>query len=160
MQRKDLTTWEESDGLAAMCQRFGYTHEEVARKVGKSRSSITEALSIAALPTTVREKCRRADIQAKSILLQIVRQPDEEAMNALIEIVAEGSLTRNEARALRKGRSLSERGRFNRGSDKPHVFRFQSPNHDFNVELRFFKSTASNEDVIDALRTVIDSLNA
>ena len=39
MQRKDLTTWEEADGLRALCERFGYTHEEVARKVGKSRST-------------------------------------------------------------------------------------------------------------------------
>jgi len=159
MQRKDLTTWEESDGLAALCQRFGYTHEEVARKVGKSRSTVTEALSIAALPSDVREKCQRADIQAKSLLLQIVRQPDEEAMRALIEVVAEGSLTRDEVRAVRKGRTPSESGRLNRGSDKPHIFRFQSPNHDFNVELRFFKSAASNEDVIEALRIVIGNLN-
>src|SRR5919112_1300942 len=28
MQRKDLTAWEEADGLHALCQRFGYTHEE------------------------------------------------------------------------------------------------------------------------------------
>src|SRR6266566_6882799 len=36
MQRKDLTIWEEADGLRALCDRFGYTHEDVARKVGKS----------------------------------------------------------------------------------------------------------------------------
>ncbi len=159
MQRKDLTTWEESDGLAALCQRFGYTHEEAARKVGKSRSTVTESLSIAALPSAVREKCRRADIQAKSLLLQIVRQPDEEAMHALIEVVAEGSLTRDEVRAVRRGRTPSESGRFNRGSDKPNIFRFQTPDHDFSVELRFFKSAASNENVIEALRIVIGNLN-
>ena len=54
MQRKDLTVWEEADGLLALCERFGYTHEEVARKVGKSRSTVTEALSIAAIPADVR----------------------------------------------------------------------------------------------------------
>ncbi len=46
MQRKDLTPWEEADGLRALCERFGYTHEDVARKVGKSRSTVTEALSM------------------------------------------------------------------------------------------------------------------
>ncbi|MGH9960685.1 MAG: ParB/RepB/Spo0J family partition protein, partial [Pyrinomonadaceae bacterium] len=70
MQRKDLTVWEEADGLLALCERFGYTHEEVARKVGKSRSTVTEALSIAAIPSDVREICRQADISAKSMLLQ------------------------------------------------------------------------------------------
>src|ERR671914_47809 len=83
MQRKDLTPWEEADGLAALCMRFGYTREDVARKVGKSRTTVTEALSIAGIPEEIREECRRADINVKSTLLQIVRQPDEEAMHQL-----------------------------------------------------------------------------
>src|SRR5215211_9280014 len=57
LQRKDLTAWEEADGLWALCERFGYTHEDVAKKVGKSRSSVTEALSITTLPEVIREKC-------------------------------------------------------------------------------------------------------
>src|SRR5918992_3287535 len=78
LQRKDLTPWEEADGLAALCERYGYTHEEVSRKVGKSRSTVTEALSISTLPEDIRERCRRADIAAKTLLLEIVRQPDED----------------------------------------------------------------------------------
>src|ERR671927_599730 len=70
LQRKDLTPWEEADGLAALCERFGYTHAEVARKVGKSRSTVTEVMSISSLPEAVREQCRRADINSKSLLLQ------------------------------------------------------------------------------------------
>src|ERR1700704_6507094 len=91
MQRKDLTPWEEADGLRSLCERFGYTHEEVARKVGKSRSTVTEALSIAAIPADVRELCRQADVSAKSMLLQIVRQPDEDGMRRLAkEITSRG----------------------------------------------------------------------
>src|SRR5580765_2499962 len=62
MQRKDLTVWEEADGLQSLCERFGYTHEDVARKVGKSRSTVTEALSIASMPESIREICRHSDI--------------------------------------------------------------------------------------------------
>src|SRR5437667_1194174 len=82
MQRKDLTSWEEADGLKALSERFGYTHDDIAKKVGKSRTTITEALSIAGLPDEIRELCRHADITAKSMLLQIVRQPDEAAMRS------------------------------------------------------------------------------
>src|ERR1043166_3921448 len=88
MQRKDLTPWEEADGLRALCDRFGYTHEEVARKVGKSRSTVTEALALAAIPEEVREECRLADISAKSLLLQVVRQPDLDSMRELIREIA------------------------------------------------------------------------
>ena len=58
MQRKDLTVWEEADGLLALCDRFGYTHDDVARKVGKSRTTVSEALAIARIPEDVREVCK------------------------------------------------------------------------------------------------------
>src|SRR5213083_1140351 len=102
MQRKDLTPWEEADGLRALSERFGYTHEEVARKVGKSRSTVTEALSIASIPADVREICKRADVAAKSLLLQIIRQPDEEGMRRLANDIASRGLTRDDAREVRR----------------------------------------------------------
>jgi len=88
MQRKDLTVWEEADGLLALCERFGYTHDDVARKVGKSRSTVTEAMAIARIPNDVREICKQADINAKSSLLQIVRQPDDDSMMSLASKIA------------------------------------------------------------------------
>src|SRR2546423_14927299 len=102
MQRKDLTPWEEADGLAALCEKFGYTHEEVARKVGKSRTTVTEALSIATLPEQIREQCRRADISSKSLLLQIVRQPDEALMQRMADKIVSRGLTRDGAREARR----------------------------------------------------------
>src|ERR1051325_4077717 len=86
MQRKDLTVWEEADGLLALCERFGYTHDDVARKVGKSRTTVSEALAIAKIPEDVREVCRAADINAKSSLLQIVRQPDDDSMRRRLRV--------------------------------------------------------------------------
>lgn len=102
LQRKDLTIWEEAEGLLSLSQRFGYTHEEVARKVGKSRSSITEAMTIALLPPEVKEKCRNAKVYAKSTLLQIARQPNDEEMAKIVELITRQSLTRDGARAARR----------------------------------------------------------
>src|SRR6266480_652602 len=102
MQRKDLTPWEEADGLRALCERFGYTHEEVARKVGKSRSTVTEALSIATIPPDVRDTCKQHDISAKSVLLQLVRQPDDDSMRRLARQITSRGLTRDDAREVRR----------------------------------------------------------
>src|SRR5947207_11816404 len=55
MQRKDLTVWEEADGLLALCERFGYTHDDVACKVGKSRTTVTESIAFARIPQDVCE---------------------------------------------------------------------------------------------------------
>src|SRR5688500_6467452 len=45
LQRKDLTAFEEAEALHQLAQRCRYTHEDMARKLGKSRTAITESLA-------------------------------------------------------------------------------------------------------------------
>ena len=155
MQRKDLTVWEEADGLVALCERFSYTHEDVARKLGKSRSSVTEALSIAAIPSDVREMCRKADVSAKSVLLQIVRQPDDESMRRLAEQITSRGLTREDAREVRR----QEMGPRIAPEAKPFTYKYVSPKKEFNLELRFRRSQVDAAEIAQALRAVADSLD-
>jgi ParB family chromosome partitioning protein len=155
MQRKDLTVWEEADGLLALCERFGHTHEEVARKVGKSRSTVTEALSIAAIPSDVREICRQADVSAKSVLLQIVRQPDEEGMRRLANQIASRGLTRDDAREVRR----QEMGPRITPEAKPYTFKYTSPGKEFSLEVRFRRSSVDASDVAAALRLAAKNID-
>src|SRR5918993_570448 len=85
LQRKDLMPFEEAEALHQLAQKCRYTHEDMARKLGKSRTSITESLSLNNMPEEVRNICRLADITSRSTLLQIVRQSDPQKMLALIE---------------------------------------------------------------------------
>ncbi|HKZ77656.1 MAG TPA: ParB/RepB/Spo0J family partition protein [Pyrinomonadaceae bacterium] len=155
MQRKDLTVWEEADGLLALCERFGYTHDEVARKVGKSRSTVTEALSIATIPPDVREICRRADVSAKSVLLQIVRQPDDEGMRRLANEIASRGLTRDDARQVRR----QEMGPRITPQLKPYTYKYTSPGKEFSLEVRFRRSSVESTDVAAALRLAAKSID-
>jgi ParB family chromosome partitioning protein len=155
MQRKDLTVWEEADGLSALCERFGYTHEEVAKKVGKSRSTVTEALSIAAIPMDVRELCKEADVSAKSVLLQIVRQPDEEGMRRLAKQITSRGLTRDDAREVRR----QEMGPRVTAEVKPYTFRYASPKKDFTLEVKFKRSNVDTVEIAQALRSVAKSID-
>ncbi len=156
MQRKDLTVWEEADGLQSLCERFGYTHEDVARKVGKSRSTVTEALSIAAIPQDVREICREAGVSAKSMLLQIVRQPDEEGMRRLAKDIASRGLTRDDAREVRR----QEMGPRVTAEAKPYTFKYVSPAKEFTLEVKFRRSSVDTQDVADALRAAARNIEA
>ena len=54
LQRKDLTIWEEADGLKALADKFSYTQEEIAKKISKSRTTVNELMTIAGLPDAVR----------------------------------------------------------------------------------------------------------
>lgn len=153
MQRKDLTPWEEADGLRALCERFGYTHEDVARKVGKSRSTVTEALSIASIPAEIRVVCRDADISSKSLLLQIVRQPDDESMRAMAEQIATEGLTREGARKARKAFIDPT------GASEPYVYRFEAPGREFKVEVKFKKPNVSAEELFEALNAAAQNID-
>ncbi|MEP6912972.1 MAG: ParB/RepB/Spo0J family partition protein [bacterium] len=153
MQRKDLTPWEEADGLRALCERFGYTHEDVAKKVGKSRSTVTEALSIAAIPASIREICRRGGINAKSVLLEIVRQPDEASMRTMAKEIAERGLTREGARQARRAQIDPKAA-----AAQPFVYRFDSPEKDYKVEVKFSRSRATEEEIWNALRDAAESI--
>src|SRR5688572_20209108 len=155
MQRKDLTVWEEADGLLALCEKFGYTHDDVARKVGKSRSTVTEALAIAKIPDDVREVCRAAEINAKSSLLQIVRQPDDESMRRFAKQMASQGLKRNEAREVRR----QEMGPRIVSETKPYTFKYASPEKDFNLEVRFKATQVGDAEVALILRAVADEID-
>lgn len=155
MQRKDLTVWEEADGLLALCDRFGYTHDEVARKVGKSRTTVSEAMSIAKIPAEVREICSRGEITAKSSLLQIVRQPDDESMLRLAHQIASRGLTRDDAREVRR----QEMGPRVVPDSRPYTYKYASPEKDFNLEIRFKETTVSSAEVAAVLRAVADELD-
>ena len=153
MQRKDLTPWEEADGLRALCERFGYTHEDVARKVGKSRSTVTEALSIASIPNAIRAVCRKADISSKSLLLQIVRQPDDESMRAMAEQIAEHGLTRDGARKARRAYIDPT------GTSEPFVYRYEAAGKEFRVEVKFKKANVSVEELFEALNDAAQNID-
>jgi len=151
LQRKDLNPFEEADGLQALADRFGYTHEEIAKKIGKSRSSITETLSLASMPTEIREQCRHADITAKSMLLQVVRQPSTEEMSALVEKIRAGGLTRADARQARKGKVKGA---------KDSSFRYEPAGRGYSVLLRFRKAHVGKAEIETAMKDALRHFTA
>lgn len=158
MQRKDLTPWEEADGLLALTEKFGYTHEEVARKVGKSRSTVTEALSLAAVPEELREECRRADISSKSLLLQIVRQPDEVSMRRMFEEVARKGLTRDGARAVRRAQQQGAGEPSLTGGRRWQVFRYESEDGAAKVEVKWLQGALTPQEIAHVLRAAAEAV--
>jgi ParB family chromosome partitioning protein len=62
MQREDLNPLEESQGLARLIEEFGFTHEQAAKAVGKSRSAISNLLRLAQLSKPVQAMLLAGDI--------------------------------------------------------------------------------------------------
>jgi ParB family chromosome partitioning protein len=154
LQRKDLTPFEEADGLKVLAEKYGYTHEAMAEKLGKSRSSITEALSLGAMPEGIRQLCRLADIQSKSVLLQVVRQGSPEKMTALVQRLGREGATRVEARRLAR----KEEARRGRGRPRQFVFRYKPQGGAFSLNLQFKRAQVEPEEIIRALEDILDTL--
>ena len=64
LQREDLNPIEEAEGLQALIDRCGFTQEDVAVSVGKSRPAIANALRLLKLPPEVRDMTSNGDISA------------------------------------------------------------------------------------------------
>jgi ParB family chromosome partitioning protein len=73
MQREDLSPIEEAEALAKMMNRHGYKQEDLAKVIGKSRTTVTELLSLNDLPDEIKTECRTSNLVSKGVLVQIVR---------------------------------------------------------------------------------------
>jgi len=153
IQRKELSAFEESEALFMLADRYSHTHEQLARRLGKSRSSITESLNLQSMPDEVKSLCRLADIGSKSLLLEVLRQGDSKKMVAFVEkLTRDGGVTRARARqvsAASKGRSLKA---------KPFIYRFNAPSKAFNMRLSFRKSKVPRKELIETLEGILCDL--
>lgn len=153
LQRKDLTPFEEAEGYRALMERFELTQEQVATKVGKSRTVITEALGLLEMPARVRDAVQALGIQSKTILREVLKAGDEEAMLALVERVSDHGLSRDDLR-----REIRRKTRSARGRREPYVFRFRPRDRSFTVAVKFRSETVERQDLITALEEILQEL--
>lgn len=151
LQRKDLTPFEEAEGYRSLADRHGYTQEQIAGAVGKSRSVVAESLALLQIPARVRDVVQALGITSKSLLLEVLKVQGEDDQIALLEKVAEQGLSRDDLRKRTRGRGRSARR-------QPYVFKFRSPDRTYSLALSFRQSTVAKTDLIKALEQILDQL--
>ena len=62
LQRENLNPVEEAKGYSELVESYGMTQEEVAKTVGRSRSSVANAMRLLALPEEIQEMLENGDI--------------------------------------------------------------------------------------------------
>ncbi len=165
LQRKDLNIWEEADGLAALASKFGYTQEEIARKISKSRSTVTELMTIAGLPADIRSRCRESNIASKSTLLEIARQFDDAAMHDFVNALASGQ-TKPKSKQTKSPVPKSAGAKTSviekNGTDiKPdgYVFYFAGDEPQFKLSLKFLnQDSATRSEILRSLKQAFDAV--
>jgi ParB family transcriptional regulator, chromosome partitioning protein len=89
LQREDLNVLEEAAGYKRLAEAFGYTQQEIATKVGKDRSSVSNTLRLLGLPETVREKITDGRITAGHARALLGLELPHEQIRVAKRIVAE-----------------------------------------------------------------------
>lgn len=101
LQREDLSPIEEALGYKALIDEHGFSQEEVATSVGKSRPAIANQLRILKLPDSVLEYVKQDKISAGHARALLMLD-NEEDMLELAELIYKKDLSVRQAEKLAK----------------------------------------------------------
>ena len=103
LQREDLNPVEEALGYKALIEDFSLTQEEVAHRMGKSRSAVTNALRLLALNEAELEALRKGMITAGHARA-LLSCENEETRQKLLILAVEGASVRELERTASFGK--------------------------------------------------------
>lgn len=92
IQRHDLNAIEEAEGIKRLMNEFGFNQEQAAKKIGRSRTAVTNILRLLNLPAAVREAVSRETLTMGQVrpLLSLEKAQEQEK---LAQIIAEQGLS-------------------------------------------------------------------
>jgi len=95
LQRSDLNPIEEAEAYAALQEKFGLSQEEVATRVGKARTTVTNALRLLRLPDEVLDLLREGRLTAGQARPLLAIQDPEEQIRLADRAVRDGLSARD-----------------------------------------------------------------
>ena len=152
IQRKNLNAFEEADGLKTLAEMYGYSHDQIAQKVGKARSTVTEIVNISKIPEEIRNLCREYKIESRSTILEISKQKNKDDMYRLLYQIKKRDLKREDTRDLSKiikGKQIKE---------KSFVYNYVEKEKTYKFKLEIKKPTVTREEIIKILEDILMKL--
>ncbi len=154
LQRENLNPLEEAEALLKLKHTKGFTDQELAKIIGKSRTSITEILSLNQLPEPIKDRCRTSDTWSKSQLLHLVRADSPEKLDTLWKVLNGGQATT--VRDLRRHMARSTTSR--KGGPIRYRFLHKPKGRSYQVLVTFTKAEVSHEELRTALKDALAHL--
>jgi ParB family chromosome partitioning protein len=104
LHRQDLNALEESNAYQQLIEDFNYTHDQVATRVGKSRTSVTNTLRLLQLPAAVQRLLAEGQISAGHARA-LLGTPDRAYQESLAKVIVAESLNVRAVEELVRERS-------------------------------------------------------
>lgn len=138
IQRENLTPIEEAEAYRSLTDKCFLTQEEVARKVGKNRTTVTNLLRLLQLPHEVQEFLRRSQLQMGHARALLGLEEDEDRLALARRAVEEKMAVREVEKAVANQRA-------GRGKKKPAKEAHSDPHiRDYEERLQHRFGTAVN----------------
>jgi len=109
LQREDLNPVEEALGYKTLVDEYGLTQEEVARRVGKTRPVVANAMRLLALPASVLDMLKSGEISVGAARALLALEDPEAIEQAAAEVVRTGMSVREVERLVKRIKSESAR---------------------------------------------------
>jgi len=87
LQREDLNPIEEAETFQRMVEELGYTHEELAKRIGKSREYVTNKLRLLKLPENIKKAMQDGKITEghARALIPLEESKQNEVLNEIVD---------------------------------------------------------------------------
>jgi len=170
IQRKDLTIYEQAYSLRSLSEIYGYTHQEIAQKIGKSRVTVSELIRVTDLPEDILEQCAQLKITSKTFLLELVKLEDIELMKEVLENYSEKPFSRDTIKELRKAdesvdqsdvaEKIEDEGNKATTESSQKYYKFNITSEDKGIKIKFDikHETADKEKIIGILEQLIKDI--
>jgi ParB family chromosome partitioning protein len=108
IQRKDLNVIEEAEAYNKLIEKFSYTQEQAAQRVGKKRSTVTNILRLLQLPSYIKNDLEQGNLTEghARVLLRIVDNPAE-LQDLRNQIIHKNLSVRQTENSIRKKKGTS-----------------------------------------------------
>ena len=107
LQRRDLSDLEEAKGYQTLMDEYGFSQEDVARTVGKSRSAVANTLRLLGLPDDVKELLDQGKLSAGHARALLIVEDDKIAVDTARKIVSDGLSVRETEKLVKKTESAA-----------------------------------------------------
>jgi ParB family chromosome partitioning protein len=101
IQREDLNPIEEADAYRSLMDRFEFSQEELAKRVGKERSTVANSLRLLKLPGKIRSQVSEGKLAMGHARALLALEQEEDIVEAALQVVQKG-LSVRETEALVK----------------------------------------------------------